>query len=155
MPDDVVHLRAAIDLACIARATGNAPYGARLVADDDTVLAESGNTVSTSRDVTAHAEMCVLRKLPTDVAVERLSAATLYASAEPCAMCAAAIAWSGVGRVVYAVESRRVRELDGPAPTEPGVSGVELMHRTERAIRVEGGLLAEEAERSLWPEGAR
>lgn len=154
MPDDMVHLRAAIDLASIARATGNAPYGARLVADDDTVVAESGNTVVTSGDLTAHAEMCVLRKVRLDLPPARLQAATLYASAEPCAMCAAAIAWSGIGRVVYAVDAGRVRELDGPAPTEPGVSGAELMARTTRPIRVEGGLLADEAERCLWPRAA-
>ena len=148
--DDLDHLRAAIALGVEARRRGDGPFGARVVAADGRVLAEGGNLVGSEGDATAHAEVVAVRRLGIGWTVEEMKGATLYASAEPCAMCAAAIAWQGIGRVVFAVDGRRVRELDGPAPTAPGLDGREVLERSGR--RVEHATeLADEAAERLWP----
>lgn len=148
--DDRTHLHAAIDLGVAARRRGDGPFGARVVAADGRVLADAGNLVGSEGDATAHAEIVAVRRLGIGWTVEEMAAATIYTSAEPCAMCAAAIAWQGIGRVVFAVDGRRVRELDGPAPTAPGVHGREVLERSGR--RVEHAVeLAPEAIERLWP----
>jgi len=147
---DLDHLRAAIALGIAARERGDDPFGARVAAADGRVLAEGGNRVHTTHDVTAHAEVVALRALGTLAGAPALAAATLYASGEPCAMCAAAAAWAGVGRVVFAVEAARVRALDGAVASAPGVSGRELLERS--GVRAEhAAALAAEAEARLWP----
>lgn len=148
--EDLAHLRAAIDLAAAARARGDDPFGARVVSAEGRVLAEGGNLVRTTADVTAHAEVVALRALGATAGAPALAAATLYASGEPCAMCAAAIAWAGVGRVVFAVDAARVRALDGDAPTAPGLSGIEVLERSGRRAE-HAAALAAEAEAQLWP----
>ena len=150
---DLAHLRAAVDLADAARRRGDDPFGARVAAADGRVLADGGNLVHTTADVTAHAEVVALRALGTLAGAPELAAATLYASGEPCAMCAAAIAWAGVGRVVFAVDARRIRALDGDAPTAPAVPGREILERSGRRSE-HATEIAAEAEARLWP-GAR
>ena len=121
-----------------------------MVAADGRVLAEGGNLVHTTADVTAHAEVVALRALG-GAAGPHLAGATLYASGEPCAMCAAAIAWAGIGRVVFAVDAARIRALDGDAPTAPNVAGREILERSGR-ISEHATALAAEAEARLWPD---
>jgi tRNA(Arg) A34 adenosine deaminase TadA len=78
---------------------------------------------------------------------------TLYAAAEPCAMCAAAIIWSGIGRVVYGVGASRLRLLD-PLPgglVEPGVGGRALFDATSGGPEVVGPVLEDEGEAALFP----
>jgi tRNA(Arg) A34 adenosine deaminase TadA len=150
--EDLTHLRAAVDLAAAARARGDDPFGARVVADGR-VLADGGNLVHTTGDVTAHAEVVALRALGA-ASGPALGGATLYASGEPCAMCAAAIAWAGVGRVVFAVEATRILALDGDAPTAPAVPGREILERSGRRSE-HAATLAAEAEARLWPGTGR
>jgi len=144
------HMRAAIALGEQARARGDAPFGARIVAADGRVLAEDGNRVVSAGDLTAHAELAALRRLGGDALRRDLTHATLYASGEPCAMCAGAIAWSGIGRVVVALDAAAVARLDGAAPNAPGIWGRELLARTPR-VTVVVGVLADEAAARLWP----
>lgn len=78
---------------------------------------------------------------------------TLYAAAEPCAMCAAAIIWSGVGRVVFGVSASRLRLLD-PLPrglVEPGIGGRAVLDATSRGPEVVGPILEDEGEAALFP----
>ena len=89
-PEDAAHLRRAIALAREARARGDEAFGAVLLAVDGAPLAEAGNRVFTSNDLTAHAEIAAIRDAARAHGMERLSCATLYSSTEPCAMCAAA-----------------------------------------------------------------
>ena len=111
---DADHLRRAMALAREACEEGNAPFGAVLVGEDGRVLAEGRNTVNTERDVTGHAETNVMRKAWRLQDADTLVASTLYASGESCAMCAGAIFWGGVGRVVYGASAG--------LPTNPGAS---------------------------------
>jgi tRNA(Arg) A34 adenosine deaminase TadA len=96
-------LRQAIDFAHRARAHGNHPFGALLADADGHVLLEAENTVLTGRDATGHAETNLIRLASARCTPETLARCTLYTSTEPCPMCAGAIYWAGVGRVVYAL----------------------------------------------------
>jgi tRNA(Arg) A34 adenosine deaminase TadA len=110
---DLQHLRRAIALARSAAARGDDPFGAVLVSSSGEVLAEGLNTTITERDCTGHAELNLARlasqRFPPDV----LASSTMYCSTEPCAMCAAALHWLGLGRIVFGVRSERLYEIVG------------------------------------------
>ncbi|MFB9291702.1 nucleoside deaminase [Pseudoduganella plicata] len=108
---------AVIALAQRSRDSGHHPFAALVVAADGTVVAEAMN--ASSQDRTAHAEMNALRLASAQYGPEQLSGATLYSSAEPCAMCAGATYWSGVGRVVYALSEAGLLALTGSDPENP------------------------------------
>src|SRR5687768_14770951 len=105
--EDERWLRAAIIVARQAMTAGNAPFGAVLVAADGRLLLEAGNTVLTSGDATGHAELNLIREATQRLDPATLAGATLYASTEPCPMCAGAVFWSGIGRVVFGLSSAR------------------------------------------------
>jgi tRNA(adenine34) deaminase len=84
-----------------AAARGEVPVGAVLVADG-AVLAAAGNRVETLADPTAHAELLVLRAAAARRFSPRLADCDLYATLEPCPMCAAAIALARVRRLYFA-----------------------------------------------------
>ncbi len=114
-PDDERHLRQAIGLAAEARAQGNHPFGALLVGPDGHRLAVARNSVVVGHDPTGHAETNLVRQGAT-VAFDQgidLAGCTLYTSTEPCAMCAGAIYWAGIGRVVYALAEVDLLTLTG------------------------------------------
>jgi len=94
-------IREALKIAQRARDHGNHPFGALLVDEDDNVLIEAENTVVTERDCTGHAETNLMRMASARYAADDLARCTLYTSTEPCPMCAGAIFWGNVGRVVY------------------------------------------------------
>src|SRR4051794_3576056 len=99
-PDELL-LRRCFEVARRSTANGNHPFGALLVDGDGNVLLEMENGYMPSHDRTAHAERLLAGKACTSYSAEILKASTMYCSAEPCAMCAGAIYWSGIGRVVY------------------------------------------------------
>ncbi len=146
---DAYHLWRAMGLAREAREGGNAPFGAVLVGGDGRILAEGRNTVTTEREVTGHAEANLVRAAFRSLDAETLASSTLYASAEPCAMCAGAIFWAGVGRVVYGLGADRIYEMFPPDAQNPVMR---LPCRTvldagTRRTEVVGPMLEEEAER--------
>jgi len=146
---DEVHLRRAFLLAVEASDGGNHPFGALVVADDDTVLAEAHNSVVTTHDPTGHAETNAVRLAgPAGADRERgLSDCTLYSSTEPCAMCAGAIYWSGIGRVVYGLAEIDLLDLTGAHPDNPTLDLPcrEVFARGQRVVDVEGPALEPEA----------
>jgi tRNA(Arg) A34 adenosine deaminase TadA len=87
-----------------AAARGEVPVGAVLLGADGAVLARDGNRIVERHDPTAHAEMLVLRAGAAALGNERLGGTTLYVSLEPCAMCAGAISFARVARLVFAAE---------------------------------------------------
>ena len=98
---DRSHLERTVALAWEARNRGDHPFGSLLVAADGRVL-EARNSVVTDVDPTGHAETNLVRLAGKLDRATRITS-TLYTSTEPCAMCAGAIYWSGIGRVVFAL----------------------------------------------------
>jgi tRNA(Arg) A34 adenosine deaminase TadA len=145
---DLTLLRRAIGLAERSRTSGNHPFGALVVGADGEVLAEAINrAVPGKGDATGHAELEAVRAASAAHPREALRAATLYSSAEPCAMCAGAIYWSGIGRVVYGLSEARLLALTGSHPENPTLALPcrEVFARGQRAIEVIGPLLEDEA----------
>jgi tRNA(Arg) A34 adenosine deaminase TadA len=98
---DLDHLRAAIAEAQAAEANGEVPVGA-VVVHEDKIIGRGQNRVLRDNDPTAHAEIVALREAGRALANYRLEDCTLYASLEPCAMCAGAILHARITRLVYA-----------------------------------------------------
>jgi tRNA(Arg) A34 adenosine deaminase TadA len=141
-------LRAAFELARRAHAHGDEPYGAVLVDAAGELLLEGANTVVTERDVTGHAETNLVRAASARVEPEVLAGCTMYASTEPCAMCAGAIYWSGIGRLVFGLSNARlygeVLDLDASAKGLRLACREVLVHGG-RPVEVVGPLLEDEA----------
>ncbi len=144
---DEVLMHRALELARQARDHGNHPFGALLTDADGKVRLEAENTVVTERDCTGHAEINLIRQACLDLGRETLAAATLYTSTEPCAMCAGAIYWAGVSRVVFGLREGELRNLTGDDPKNPTLALPcgEVFARGQRPIEVIGPLLEDEA----------
>ncbi|HVY04622.1 MAG TPA: nucleoside deaminase [Burkholderiales bacterium] len=143
--DDETWLRRVIALAQQSRDAGNHPFAALVTGSDGNVLAEAFNDFRS--DCTGHAEVVAVRMVSSRMKPGELGAATLYSSAEPCAMCAGAIYWSGIGRVVYALSEEKLLELTGNHPGNPTLSLPcrEVFARGQRGIEVVGPMLEGEA----------
>lgn len=147
-PEDLRLLRRAFTIARGARESGNHPFGAILVGPDGQVLIEQGNAVaSEGHDMTAHAERLLATRASKAYGLAFLHNCTLYSSAEPCAMCAGAIYWCGVGRVVFGQSETSLRSATGAHSENPTL---DLPCRTvfaagQRPVQVIGPLLEEEA----------
>lgn len=116
--DQKLLLRTA-ELAESAVQHGNTPFGALLAGPDGAVLLEQENIEISEHDCTGHAETALVRHASKLYSREFLSNCTLYTSVEPCAMCAGAIYWSGIGRVVFGMSENRLLELTGDDPRNP------------------------------------
>lgn len=142
---DLEHLRRTFELARAARQRGNLPFGALLVDERGTVLVEAENTQITARDCTGHAEANALREAGRRFSFRIIARSTLYASTEPCAMCAAAAYWSGARRIVFALSSDRLHGLLGEEADHLLLSCREVLGRGGRKVEVEGPALEDEA----------
>jgi tRNA(Arg) A34 adenosine deaminase TadA len=148
MPDDLTHLRAAFAVANRARLAGDHPFGAILVGPDGTTLAEQGNGYTAEgRDMTAHAERLLATHASKTYGAKFLAGCTMYVSAEPCAMCAGAIYWAGVGRVVYGQSEAALKALTGAHPENPTLALPcrVVFDAGQRKVEVVGPLLEDEA----------
>lgn len=116
---DLRHLRRCVELARQALSAGDEPFGSVLVDGDGAVRAEDHNHVA-SGDRTRHPELALARWAAEHLSPQERAAATVYTSGEHCPMCAAAHAWVGLGRIVYASSSeqlaRWLAELDVAPP---------------------------------------
>ncbi|MFT3814014.1 MAG: nucleoside deaminase [Acidovorax sp.] len=142
LDDDSLHMRAAIAASRQARARGDAPFGAVLVRDGQALLTALNNQ-NTTRDCTGHAELVLVRDAQRTLGDAALRGATVYASGEPCAMCAGAMFWAGIRRVVYAASTPALEAAMGE-PTL-GVRCADALAKAAPAVRVDGPFLEEEA----------
>ena len=101
----------ALEEARAAGERGEVPVGAVLVLDG-TVVAQSGNRTRAENDVTAHAEVAVIRKAAHALGQERLTGADLYVTLEPCTLCAAAISFARIRRLYYGAEDPKGGAVD-------------------------------------------
>jgi tRNA(Arg) A34 adenosine deaminase TadA len=140
-------LRRSFDVARRSLSHGNHPFAAILVDEQQRVLIEVENGYMPSRDGTAHAERLLATKACTTLSKDVLAKATLYSSAEPCAMCAGAIYWAGIGRVVYGLSEHRLRGVTGNHPENPTLDLPcrEVFKSGQRETEVIGPLLEDEA----------
>lgn len=140
--EHAVFVREAIALSRSAAAQGDEPFGALLVHDGRVIL-RAENSVHTGHDVTNHAEMNLVRLAFAQIAPEALHACTLYTSTEPCAMCAGAIYWARIPRVVFACTEARLREITGGSGLN--LPCRDVFGRGGRAVEVIGPVLEDEA----------
>jgi len=145
---DEIFLRRSFDVARRSMTHGNHPFGAILVDRHGSVLIETENGYMPARDGTAHAERVLATQACTTLGADILEGATLYSSAEPCAMCAGAIYWAGIGRVVYGLSEHRLRGVTGNHPENPTLDLPcrEVFKSGQRATEVIGPMLEDEAE---------
>ncbi len=105
-------IKRAFELARQAVKRGNHPFGALLVRNG-TILLEAENTVNEEHDCTQHAELNLVSQATRELGPALLSSSTLYTSTEPCPMCAGAIFWARIPRLVYGVSASRLTRLAG------------------------------------------
>jgi len=158
---DIPHLRHALALAAKARARGDRPFAAVVVAEDGTTLAEGLSTQGNGGGGTlAHSEMNACQSvIAAGIPRQRLRRATIYSSGEPCAMCAAAIFYTGIGRVVYGLSAAEVLHLRNAQPHTAGLSLScrEVLDSAAERVEVVGPCLEEEGavpHRGYWTTGA-
>src|SRR5699024_8485906 len=97
-------LRHAIELSVEARARGRHPFAALVANEQGEIISTAGNnSMPPEGDPTQHAERVAVALAAQKLSPEELRSCTLYTSAEPCCMCAGAVYWCNVGRVVYAL----------------------------------------------------
>lgn len=136
--DDERFMRRALELARhAADEHAEVPVGAVLVLDSE-VVGEGWNHNIGGNDPSAHAEILALRAAGQRLGNYRFPGSTLYATLEPCVMCAGAIVHARVARVVYAA-------ADPKTGAAGSVFDTLLSDRHNHAVDVQGGLLAEEA----------
>ncbi|MFD9124185.1 nucleoside deaminase [Kitasatospora sp. NPDC059571] len=121
-PADEALLRRAIAIAAHAVTLGDAPYGSLLAGPDGEILVEAHNTVRRDNDITAHPELKLARWAARELDGPTAARTTMYTSCQPCGMCAGGIVRSGLGRVVHALSTEQLVELNpqsGAWPTVP------------------------------------
>ncbi|WP_295853117.1 nucleoside deaminase [Tardiphaga sp.] len=154
---DALFLRRSFDAGRRAVAQGNHPFGAVLVDQDHRLLLEAGNAFMPSHDGTAHAERLLCTEAATRFSPDILKRATLYSSAEPCAMCAGAIYWTGIGRVVFGLGEARLKAITGNHPENPTLDMPcrAVFASGQKSIEVVGPILEDEAaalHENFWAE---
>jgi tRNA(adenine34) deaminase len=125
---DARWMREALRIAAEAEALGEVPVGACVVSGDGQLLALAGNRTRIDCDPTAHAEIVALREAARRAANYRLTNAVMYATIEPCAMCAGALIQARVRRLVYGARDERA----GAIHTQFGIGATgSLNHQIE------------------------
>ena len=104
--DDNYYMRQALAEARQALAADEIPIGAVIVCRD-TIIARGHNLTETLHDVTAHAEMQAITAAADHLGGKYLQDCTLYVTVEPCTMCAGALGWSQIGRIVFGCTDER------------------------------------------------
>lgn len=152
---DAARLRHAFSLASAARARGDRPFAAVVVGDDGAILAEGLSTQGRGGGGTlAHSEMNACQAvIAAGTPRQALRRATIYSSGEPCAMCAAAIFYTGIGRIVYGLSAAAILHLRNAQPHTAGLSLScrAVLGSAAEAVEVVGPCL--EAEGALPHEG--
>jgi tRNA(Arg) A34 adenosine deaminase TadA len=141
-PDDERFMRMAVDASREALRAGNMPFGAVLVRDG-AVIEVSTNEQRTGGDITAHAEVVLVRAATARSGLQALLGSTVYASGEPCAMCAAAMFWAGIRRVVFGATTPDIAAVLGGA-TLP-IRCADVVRLASPHVTVDGPVLREEA----------
>lgn len=147
---DGAFIQRAYELAEEAARAGDHPFGALLVHGSD-VLIEARNRIASAGDITRHAELEAVSAAWSRLDHEVIAACTLYTSTESCLMCAGAIHWAGISRVVYGVPAQALAAIVGEPAT--GLPLREVVQRAGYGFRVVGPVMAEDGlplHREYW-----
>ena len=106
MENDERFMKAALDEARRAESEGEVPVGAVIVSRGQ-IIARGHNLTEHLHDVTAHAEMQAITAAAEHLGGKYLQDCTLYVTVEPCTMCAGAIGWAQIGRLVYGADDEK------------------------------------------------
>jgi tRNA(Arg) A34 adenosine deaminase TadA len=145
---DLDLLRQSIRLSEQSRERGRHPFAAIVADASGRVISSAGNnSMPPEGDPTQHAELVAAALAAKALPPEALAECTLYTSAEPCCMCAGAVYWTGIGRVVYALSEHTLLGLTGAHPENPTFSLPcrEVFARGQRDVYVHGPMLEDEA----------
>jgi tRNA(adenine34) deaminase len=116
---DKYFMKQALQQAREALAKDEVPVGAVIVSNG-TIITKAHNLTETLNDVTAHAEMLAITAASEQLGGKYLNNCTLYVTLEPCTMCAGALNWSQIGRIVYgAPDDKRGYKRLTPSPLHP------------------------------------
>ncbi|ELZ47154.1 CMP/dCMP deaminase zinc-binding protein [Halorubrum coriense DSM 10284] len=140
-PTDREYVERTIRLAEEAVEAGNTPFGALLVVDGE-VVGEARNETRTEDDVAAHPELTLARWAARELDADELADCTMYASTEPCPMCATAIHYAGIDRVVFGVDNETLGELSDAGVAIPLE---EVIQRGDGETTVEGPIAVDAA----------
>jgi tRNA(Arg) A34 adenosine deaminase TadA len=158
---DATRLRHAFTLAQRARDRGDRPFSAVVVGADGAILAEGMSTQGAGGGGTlAHSEMDACQAvIAAGIPRAALRAATIYSSGEPCAMCSAAIFYTGIGRVVYGLSAAAILHLRNAQPHTAGLtlSCRDVLDTAAEAVAVVGPALEAEGaapHQGYWVQGA-
>lgn len=105
-------MRQAIELAIQSKESGNEPFGALLIKNDEIVMTAK-NSINSNCDPTHHAEIGLIRRYCNENNIFSLKEYTLYTSCEPCVMCSGAMVWANLGKLVYSVSHEQLAEIAG------------------------------------------
>lgn len=119
---------------------GDSPYGAVIVKDNE-VVAKGYNTVKRDCDPSAHAEMNVIRSLTAKLKNPSLEGYTIYATGEPCPMCASICVWAGISEIIIGAS---IQDLIAANQSQIDLACEEVISKSFRKIRVTKGVLREE-----------
>lgn len=132
------HLQRCIELAEEALAAQDEPFGSVLVAADGRRLAEDRNRVVATGDRTQHPEIALARWAAQNLSPQERARATVFTSGEHCPMCAAAHAWVGLGRIVYAHSSAQLTDWLAEMGVAPPPVRTLAVHEVVREVVVAG-----------------
>lgn len=116
---DQYFMKQALQQAKEALAKDEVPVGA-VVVSEGTIITRAHNLTETLNDVTAHAEMLAITAATEQLGGKYLNNCTLFVTMEPCTMCAGALNWSRIGRIVFgAPDEKRGYKRLSPSPLHP------------------------------------
>lgn len=134
---DQKYLKRAVELAEEALEKGDEPFGSILVSDSEEILFEDHNRVS-GGDHTQHPEFAIARWAAQNLSPEEREKAIVYTSGEHCAMCSAAHAWAGLGKIVYASSTAQLVEWSEEMDLDPSPIKNLAIEEVIRDAEVEG-----------------
>ena len=119
---------------------GQTPFGACIVKAGRVISCEH-NTVWKSTDITAHAEICAIRKACKKLNTVSLTGCVIYSTCEPCPMCFSACHWAGISRIVYGA---RIADAKRFGFSELSISNKKMKSLGAGSIKIKGNFLRKE-----------
>lgn len=133
------YMQSAIEIARAGIAAGQSPFGAVIVREDK-VVAAAHNTVWSTTDITAHAEVNAIRAACRDLKTVDLSGCEMFTTCEPCPMCLAAIHWARIDTVIYGAT---ISDAKDAGFSELTISAQHMVRQGGSNLRVVSGMLAD------------